>query len=557
MAANSSTSSNPIAALAVSLTGHADAVPTSVGVDAFSKLTLKQLHEAASSLGLSGISKLKKDALVQAIWTAWQKQLDGAPAGTNGHAHAPATDGVPAGEPVAPVAHKFELARPAAAEAKPAMKPEPTRDIPWGYGRDRVTAMAVDPDRLFVYWEVLEESIAKAVAALGKGGNGAWLNLRIYDTTGRIFDGTNAHDIMDQGLDRSARQWFFTLGRPTSEAIVEIGMKAHDGGFQKIARSGRVEFPRRDQTGWTEPEWLTVRADGGKVERAWTARIGRAGAEPQGAQGRGGTNQDGGATDAPAGGTTTVAPWEAIIRTPLGESSQVESEGGWTEVEVSTGFEAHRTVTWEEHGMVSSWHEGPFTYPVEIPDPVRELSVGKTRVFKQGARTHVVYGPWQVTIRGLGATSKRAVISRWEVYRSWGAEEGSIREVVSTSGGGEGGLEFTGGSHGRFLGSSERRWGSASELRLGGSSEVFYVGASERRLGGASERMYAGASERLLRGSSERMLKGSSERMLKGASEGRLGGSSGQGTHGVAPPPSAFPPIPAATSASTKPEGSR
>jgi hypothetical protein len=323
-----------------------------------------------------------------------------------------------------------------------------------------------------------------------------------------------------------------------------------------------VEFPRRDEAPWTEPEWLTVRTDGGKVERAWIARVGRVSADGHGGDGPRGPAPDGPvAGDAPAGGggVATVAPWEAIIRTPLGESSQVESEGGWTEVEVSTGFEAHRTVTWEEHGLVSSWHEGPFTYPVEIPDPVRELSVGKTRVFKQGTRTHVVYGPWQVTIRGLGATSKRAVISRWEVYRSWGAEQGSIREVVSTSEGGqgEGELAFTGGSHGRFLGASERHWGGASELRLGGSSEVFYLGASERRLGGASERMYAGASERLLKGASERILKGSSERLLRGASEGRLGGSSGQGTHGAAPTPSAFPPILSATPSATKPEGSR
>jgi len=553
---NSSTSNNPFAALAVSVTGQADATPASVNVAAFAKLTLKQLQEAATTLRLSGFSKLKKDALVEAIWSAWQQQA-GAPAdGANGHgARAVESGASTIGEAVTPVAHKFELGRPAAGETKA----EPSRDIPWGYGRDRITAMAVDPDRLFVYWEVLEESIAKAVSGLGKAGAGAWLNLRIYDTTGRIFDGTNAHSISDQGLDRGARQWFFTLGRPTSEAIVELGMKAPDGGFQKIARSGRVQFPRRDPVEWSEPEWLTVRADSGKVERAWISSGGRAGAAP--AVGHA-TNHLGGATPeggqpgdgVSAAGVTSVAPWEAIIRTSLGESVEVVGVDGWTEVEVSTGFEAQRTLTWEEHGLVSSWQEGPFPYPVEVPDPVRETSLGRTRVFKQGTRTHVVYGPWQVTIRGLGATSKRAVISRWEVYRSWGAEES--REILSVSN--ESGAEAAsgGGSEGRFLGASERRWGSASEVRLGGSSEVFYVGASERRLGGSSERMYAGASERLLKGASERMLKGASERRLGGASEGRLGGSSGQGTHGAAPPPSAFPSVISPPTAS-KPEGSR
>ncbi|HEX2660590.1 MAG TPA: Rho termination factor N-terminal domain-containing protein, partial [Polyangia bacterium] len=74
MSSNSSTSNNPFAALAVSVTGQADASPASVGVDALAKLTLKQLQEAATTLRLSGFSKLKKDALVAAIWSAWQQQ---------------------------------------------------------------------------------------------------------------------------------------------------------------------------------------------------------------------------------------------------------------------------------------------------------------------------------------------------------------------------------------------------------------------------------------------------------------------------------------------------
>src|SRR4051812_28092468 len=55
--------------------------------------------------------------------------------------------------------------------------------IPWGYGSDRVTAMAVDPNRLFIYWEISDEAILKARKGLERGGNEAWLNLRVYDVT--------------------------------------------------------------------------------------------------------------------------------------------------------------------------------------------------------------------------------------------------------------------------------------------------------------------------------------------------------------------------------------
>ena len=51
--------------------------------------------------------------------------------------------------------------------------PPPTQDlepaappvlgaIPWTYGEIRVTAMPVDPNRLFVYWELSDEAIAQA-----------------------------------------------------------------------------------------------------------------------------------------------------------------------------------------------------------------------------------------------------------------------------------------------------------------------------------------------------------------------------------------------------------
>jgi hypothetical protein len=558
---NPSPPKSPIAELAISLTGRPAAVPQDVGVDAFAKLTLKQLQDAAVALGLTGLSRLKKDALVKSIWAVWQTATSSEPsAETSASAVA---DSASLGEAVTPVAHKFELRRPTPASTVA----EPSRDIPWGYGRDRVTAMAVDPDRLFVYWELLEESIAKALRGLGTAGQGAWLNLRVYDTTGRIFDGTNAHGISDQGLDRAARQWFFTIGRPTSEVIVEIGMKSPGGAFEKIARSGRVEFPRREPVAWREPEWLTVRVTDGKVERAWLPGVARASAPPDPHHGRpvdgghraGDSEGDGvtaevdGVSPLPLGPTAAIGAWDAIIRYAIGDGALSDGAIDWEEVKLpGGGFEAHRRITWEEHALVSSWQEGPFSYPVEVPAPVQEATVGRTRVFRSGTKTHVVYGPWQVTIRGLGATSSRSVVARWEVYRSWGEQEG--RDVVQLTE--EVGDAGAGGSHGRLVGSSERRWGGGSELRLGGASEVFFIGASERRLGGSSERLYAGASERLLKGSSERLLKGASEARLGGASEGRLGGSSGQGSHGVSPPASPYPVL-VTPAAASKREGSR
>jgi hypothetical protein len=135
-------------------------------------------------------------------------------------------------------------------------------------------------------------------------------------------------------------------------------------------------------------------------------------------------------------------------------------------------------------------------------------------------RTHVVFGPWQVVVRGLGAFEERHVLSRWMVYRSFAVESGSEGPLESV------GERILGSS--ALLGASERRFPGASELRFAGSSELLYRGASERRLGGASERIYGAASERLLRGASERGYVAASEKLLRGGSDRRLGGASGR-----------------------------
>ena len=80
--------------------------------------------------------------------------------------------------------------------------------------------MVVDPERLFVYWEVTDDAIAAARArARRRRARDAWLNLRVYDITGRLFDGTNAHSYFDHGVERRDRQWFFDIGKPTSSAV--------------------------------------------------------------------------------------------------------------------------------------------------------------------------------------------------------------------------------------------------------------------------------------------------------------------------------------------------
>src|ERR1700733_13849984 len=89
-------------------------------------------------------------------------------------------------------------------------------DLPWGYGEDRITAIVRDPDSAYLYWEITDEGIAGARGRLGAGGAGGWCNLRVYDTTGHDFDGTNANDYFDIRVERDERDYFVMIRRPTS-----------------------------------------------------------------------------------------------------------------------------------------------------------------------------------------------------------------------------------------------------------------------------------------------------------------------------------------------------
>lgn len=427
----------------------------------------------------------------------------------------------PEPEPETGARSKFELG---------VQVPEPpVEHIPWGYGQDRITAMVVDPRRMYAYWELRDDAIEAARAALGPAGRGAWLNLRVYDISGRIFDGTNAHGYFDVKVERHDRQWFFDIGKPTSTHCVEIGMRSSEGYFRKIARSGSVHFPRAEPSGPGPVEWLSVHDITGEI-----------GAPVPGAP----------PAHAPAPAAATPARAHPPAGWADGEYWVLSDASALQEWAFLSGWEGHdfwHTEWVGGHGRLewfaggqrfewvgplvrTTWESGPFPAPIEAPGLVEERHEGPVLIQKLGDQTRIIYGPWQVAIRGVGGRAQGRVLARWEVRKAWVTNVGF--EVTG------GALRWgapapaqrraraPGASEGLALGASERRWMVGSEVRLAGASEVFRVGASEFRYLGGSELLLAGASEMRFRGASERRLRGASERLVRGASERILAGAS-------------------------------
>jgi hypothetical protein len=412
------------------------------------------------------------------------------------------------------------------------------RQIPWGYNRDRVTAVAVDPNQLFTYWELRDETLDAARKQFGPGGFEAILTLRIYDTSGRIFDGNNAHSYFDQDVHRTDRQWFCRVGKPSSSVHTEMGLRGRDGRFQRIVRSGRVDFPRSSPAPGGPEEWMRVVPHSGAIASRETPHSGGPPAASLAASAPGGAGLAGDSSS-PQGELETSDHYEHSETTPLFEHASSES-WEWSErealrFETDSGWQldendpnvSYRMISqrWEEFGLStfqwesgpveSSWQAGPFTYPTEVITPAVEHYEGPRQVYRSGEQVRVLHGPWHVVIRGINPHVERRVLGRWEVHRSWLSVATRPAEDLNSLPGR------------RFApGASERLPIGASELRLRGASEVFFLGASERRLGGASESRFMGASLYVMRGASERRLVGQSELRLAGQSELRLAGQS-------------------------------
>jgi hypothetical protein len=529
-------------------------LPSFTSDELFTQATRKQLLDCAQTLGLTGVSKLVKEELAGRVKVAFDGLRAAIARGERKDEDLPSVLGND-DDGSSTLPQKFDLG--------PQTQTEPMPDnIPWGYNQNRVTAMVVDPERLYVYWEVTDDALVTARKALGKGGDSAWLNLRVYDITGRLFDGTNAHSYFDHRLERHDRQWFFAINKPTSSACVEIGLKSDEGFFVRIVRSGRVEFPRREPAPGGAVEFLTVRTTGEMHPYYPQFAPGTGGGEAAqggGAPGGGGPGGGGGESQRGAWAPTFEGAQEHAGHRVFGRRWEWQEGAGaaWT-------GELTRT-EWIGPLERTEWESGPFTYPIEVPSTVEVRDGGEMSVRTEHGRVHIVYGPWQVVIRGIGARAQRRVLGTWEYRRQIALTGGTEKYGAVT------GPVAPGSSEWMAMGASERSWlGSsellargaselwlvgASETRLGGASELMYAGASERRMRGASELMYAGASERLMRGASERLTGGASEQMYAGASERRAGGASEQmyagasermagaseGRLGVPSPSSAYP----------------
>ncbi len=106
--------------------------------------------------------------------------------------------------------------------------------LPQEYGESEFFLIVIDPTLIFLDWEIIPGDLPSS---------GLPLCVRIYDVTGIVFDGNNAHGFIDIDLVGLTGSGYCEIGMQGKEIVAEIGFIDAQGLFIALMRSGRASVP--------------------------------------------------------------------------------------------------------------------------------------------------------------------------------------------------------------------------------------------------------------------------------------------------------------------------
>jgi hypothetical protein len=130
------------------------------------------------------------------------------------------------------------------------------RELPAGYGQDRIVLQVRDPWWIHSYWEVSAFTWEGLQRQLGERFHQAKVILRVYDVSHIIFDGCNAHRYFDLEVGEGASNWYIDVAGPGRSWCVDVGLRLGSGEFIKIARSNTVYTPLEGPSWISDEEWM-------------------------------------------------------------------------------------------------------------------------------------------------------------------------------------------------------------------------------------------------------------------------------------------------------------
>lgn len=141
------------------------------------------------------------------------------------------------------------------------------KDLPTGYGKDRIVCMVRDPYWLHCYWELTRQAVQRAEAALGQHWHGAKPILRILDVSSHDITATAESIIRDIDVHGGVNNWYVEVQSPPKSYRIDIGYLSRGGQFYVLARSNVVSTPRAGVSDLIDENWADL--DAAKADRIY------------------------------------------------------------------------------------------------------------------------------------------------------------------------------------------------------------------------------------------------------------------------------------------------
>jgi hypothetical protein len=224
--------------------------------------TKKQLADLARRKGVPGWHHMRKDELVLAL-SAPERGRASRKLAPVQKAAARNTSGSP--EEVVE-SSKYDVGVPTRELSSRA-----PRELPTGYGKDRIVLLVRDPFWLHTYWELTQQAVARAEAALGQDWHAAKPILRLLEVSSGETGGSERH-VRDIEIHGGCNNWYIDVPNPPRSFRVDIGYLTKSGRFYVLARSNLVTTPRAGMSDAVDENWADL--DAKKADRIYAMSSG-------------------------------------------------------------------------------------------------------------------------------------------------------------------------------------------------------------------------------------------------------------------------------------------
>jgi hypothetical protein len=144
------------------------------------------------------------------------------------------------------------------------------KELPNGYGKDRIVVMVRDPYWLHCYWELTSNAVHRAEAALARDWHGAKPIIRLLDVSAR--DSSSETIVRDIDIHGGCNNWYIDVPNPPRSYRIDIGYLSKNGQFYVLARSNVVTTPRAGMSDIIDENWSDI--DLKKAERIYAMSAG-------------------------------------------------------------------------------------------------------------------------------------------------------------------------------------------------------------------------------------------------------------------------------------------